>query len=317
VIPFFLGTLFSLLIDRDLAPSHVAFTPFALFVGIAMSITAFPVLARIIEERGLSATPVGSTAIACAAVDDVTAWCVLAVVVAIVKANGISGAFYTVALAALFSGVMLFLIKPYLQRFLQLTGNFGKGGAQGNGTTQEPYQGLVPVVICFVLTAALCTEVIGIHALFGAFLAGVIFPPQDEVRQFLRERLESFSASFLLPLFFAFTGLRTQIGAIEGWYNWLLCFGLIAIAVIGKLGGSMLAARWTGTTWHDAFAIGALMNTRGLMELIVLNLGYDLGNSLTIDLRDDGAHGFGDDLYDSTVAVARRISKKQTLGANS
>lgn len=271
VIPFMLGASFSLLIYRALAPAHVAFTPFALFVGIAMSITAFPVLARIIEERGLTTSHLGITAIACAAVDDVTAWCILALVVAIVKANGIAGAFYTVGFSVLFTGAMLLLIKPRVERYLAGIGTAEKGGGKAR------LEGLVPGVVCFVFAAALCTEVIGIHALFGAFLAGVLFSSHSEVRTILKERLESFSSSFLLPLFFAFTGLRTQIGSIEGWENWLICAGLMAIAIIGKLGGSMLAARWTGANWHDAFAIGALMNTRGLMELIVLNLGYDLG----------------------------------------
>lgn len=129
----------------------------------------------------------------------------------------------------------------------------------------------------FVFVSALFTEVIGIHSLFGAFLAGVVLPAQARLRSFLRERLETFSAAFLLPLFFAFTGLRTQVGLLDSWESWLLCAVIIGVAIAGKLGGSMLAARWTGMGWKDSFAVGALMNTRGLIELIVLNIGYDLG----------------------------------------
>lgn len=266
VVPFFLGTSFSLLIYREFAPSHVSFTAFALFIGISMSITAFPVLARILEDRGLTKSPLGNTAVACAAIGDVTAWCILAIVVAIVNTSGIGGSFLTIGLTLLFCGVMFFAVKPCLERFLVLK----------NGDAAS-HHGLVASAVCFAFIAALCAEVIGIHALFGAFLAGAILPPREDLRVLLTERLESFSASFLLPLVFAFTGLRTQLGAIEGAHNWLICAGLIAVAVLGKLGGSMIASRWTGQRWPDAFAIGALMNTRGLMELIVLNLGYDLG----------------------------------------
>lgn len=266
VVPFFLGVAFSLLIYQALAPATVSFSAFALFMGIAMSITAFPVLARIIEERRLARTPLGIIAIACAAVDDITAWCMLAVVVAIVKADGLIGASLTIALALVFIFAMLFVVRPQAARLLR---------AEDFDETHS--KGLVAGVLIFVFASALLTEAIGIHALFGAFLAGVVMPSNSRLRGFLRERLETFSAVFLLPLFFAFTGLRTQIGLLDDWPSWLLCAALIAVAIAGKLGGSMLAARWTGMGWKDSFSIGVLMNTRGLVELIVLNIGYDLG----------------------------------------
>lgn len=266
IVPFFLGGTFALFAYRSLADSNVSFTAFALFIGIAMSVTAFPVLARIIEERGLSKSYLGSTAIACAAVDDVTAWCILAIVVAIAKATGYSGALLTISLALVFIGIMLFLIKPLASRLMDTN--------DGNVTQSK---GLVAGVLTFVCASALFTEVIGIHALFGAFLAGVVMPQHASLRVFLKERLETFSSVFLLPLFFAFTGLRTQIGLLNDWQNWLMCAGIIAIAIAGKLGASALAARWTGMSWYDSLAIGTLMNTRGLMELIVLNIGYDMG----------------------------------------
>jgi len=266
VVPFFLGVAFSLLIYQALAPAAITFSAFALFMGIAMSITAFPVLARILEERRLTRTALGTIAIACASVDDLTAWCMLAVVVAVVQADGLGAAALTVGLALGFILLMLFVIRPQAARLLRV-----EGGAE----TQS--KKLVAGVLVFVFAAALLTEAIGIHALFGAFLAGVVMPSNSRLRAFLRERLETFSSVFLLPLFFALTGLRTQIGLLNDWPSWLLCAGLVAVAIAGKLGGSMLAARWTGMGWKDAFSIGVLMNTRGLVELIVLNIGYDLG----------------------------------------
>lgn len=263
MVPFLSGIGLSLLIYTTLASPSVSFTAFALFIGVAMSITAFPVLARIIEERRLTKTSLGSTAIACAAVDDVTAWCMLAVVIAIAKANGLAGSLMTIVLTLLFIGVMLFLVKPRAERLLSERGLISKR--------------ILTLILAIVFTSSLLTEIIGIHALFGAFLAGVIMPSHEGLRNFLRERIEPFSAGFLLPLFFAFTGLRTQIGLLNDWQSWLMCLAVIGVAIAGKLGGSMIAARWTGMNWQESFSLGALMNTRGLVELIVLNLGYDLG----------------------------------------
>jgi Kef-type K+ transport system membrane component KefB len=266
VVPFFLGTGFALFVYRDLAPPGVPFNAFALFLGIAMSITAFPVLARILEERGLAGTSLGATAIACAAVDDVTAWCLLALVVAIVKASALTGALATMALTLAFIAAMLLLVKPLVARLIR-----------PHAADETRAKALLAGVLTFLFLSALATETIGIHALFGAFLAGVAMPAYPSVRDFLKNRLESFSAVVLLPLFFAFTGLRTQVGLLADSTGWLLCLALIAVAIVGKLGGSMLAARVAGMGWGESFALGALMNTRGLVELIVLNLGYDLG----------------------------------------
>jgi Kef-type K+ transport system membrane component KefB len=266
VVPFFLGTASALLIYRTLAPAGIPFSAFALFIGVAMSITAFPVLARILEERQMTRSYLGSTSLACAAVDDVTAWCLLAVVVAIVKSDGIAGSLLTIALTLLFIAAMLFVVKPWVARI-----------ARELPEGQTGSVGFMAILFSFVFASALFTEMIGIHALFGAFLAGVCMPPDLGLRQFLRERLETFSSVLLLPLFFAFTGLRTQVGLLNDWWGWMVCGGLIVVAIAGKLGGSMTAARWTGMSWGDSFSLGALMNTRGLVELIVLNLGYDLG----------------------------------------
>ncbi|MBI5387620.1 MAG: cation:proton antiporter [Verrucomicrobia bacterium] len=267
VFPCFLGVAVSLFLYSKLAAPGATFAAFALFMGIAMSITAFPVLARIIEERRLSKTALGSTAITCAAVDDVTAWSLLALVVAAVQAGGLASAVLSIVLVVAFVAVMLFGVKPRLARWIETAKVNGAG----------PGKGVMAAVLAFVLASAFVTEVAGIHALFGAFLAGVVMPRESEFCHYLRVRIENMSSVFLLPLFFAFTGLRTQVTLLNDAESWLICAGLICVATVGKLGGSMLAARCTGLGWNEAFALGALMNTRGLMELIALNIGYDLG----------------------------------------
>jgi Kef-type K+ transport system membrane component KefB len=265
VVPFLLGVLLAIALYRSYAPAGVPFRAFGLFMGIALSITAFPVLARVLEERGLTRTPLGSTAIACAAVDDVTAWALLAVVVTLVTAGGVGTTLASMGIAlGVFLAVMVWIVRPLLAAML------GYGTANLSRTRMA-------VTLVVMLASALTTEAIGIHALFGAFLAGVIMPPSAELRRQLRERLESLSSVFLLPIFFAFTGLRTQIGLLNDAWSWIVCAGIVLTAIAGKLVGSMLAARWTGSPWRDAFILGTLMNTRGLMELIALNVGYDLG----------------------------------------
>jgi K+:H+ antiporter len=269
VVPFFLGVALSLWLYNSLAPAHIGFSAFALFIGIAMSITAFPVLARILEDRRMSQTELGSIALTCAAVDDVTAWCLLALVIAIAESGSLSASFLTIGLALAFILIMLLVIRPQLARFFTRLAKRPKGNEQSRS--------LIAGVLVFVLACALITEVIGIHALFGAFLAGVVMPQIDSIRVPLQERLETFSSAALLPLFFAFTGLRMQINLMNDWQSWAIWLAIVAVAIAGKLGASMLMARWTGMSWRNSFALGALMNTRGLVELVVLNIGYDLG----------------------------------------
>jgi Kef-type K+ transport system membrane component KefB len=265
IVPFLLGTGLSLFLYRDLAPAGTSFNAFALFIGVAMSITAFPVLARILEDRGLSQTYLGSIAITCAAVDDVTAWCILALVIALVKSAGIGISAITIILTLIFAALMFLLVRPQLARIIK------------EPDSQLHRRRLIPIILAFVLACALITETIGIHALFGAFVAGVVMPPASEFRIFLKDKLEAFSSYALLPLFFAFTGLRTQVSLLNDWEGWLMCAVIILVAIAGKLGGSMLMSRWTGMNWSQSFSIGVLMNTRGLVELVVLNIGYDLG----------------------------------------
>ena len=266
-VPFILGVVLALLIYRPYAPPNVPFHAFALFLGVAMSITAFPVLARILEERHLTATPLGTTALTCAAVDDVTAWSLLAFVSAVITSGGAGQTLATMILLSLaFVIFMAYVARPLLARLLDST-------RRADALSKEH----IAMVLAVLLLSALATEVIGIHALFGAFLAGVIIPADATFKRLLRERLETIGSVLLLPLFFAYTGLRTQIGLLGEANDWLLCLAIILVATAGKMGGTIAAARWTGLGWHESFALGALMNTRGLMELIALNVGYDLG----------------------------------------
>lgn len=266
VIPYGLGVALSYFMYRSYAPKDIPFYAFALFMGITMSITAFPVLARVIRERGMSQTKLGAIVITCAAADDVTAWCVLALIIAIVKAGSIGSSLYTLLMAAGYVLVMLLAVKPLLKRLADRS--------KVNGVLKQSTLAIVMVVM---LLSAWCCELIGIHALFGAFMAGVIMPLEWDFRKVLTEKIEDIALVLLLPLFFVFTGLRTQIGLLNEPGLWGMCLLIIAVAVAGKFGGSALAARITGETTRDSLAIGALMNTRGLMELVVLNIGYDLG----------------------------------------
>jgi Kef-type K+ transport system membrane component KefB/nucleotide-binding universal stress UspA family protein len=244
----------------------VSFVAFALFMGAAMSITAFPVLARILSERGLLRTRVGSVTIACAAVDDVTAWCILAFVVAVARSTGISGAVITTVVALAYIAAMILLVRPLLVRM-----------AARVATREAMTQNMVAVVLMMLFVSSWIAELIGIHALFGAFLFGAILPKGQGFTHALLEKLEDLVLVALLPLFFAYSGLRTQIGLLDSVDAWVVCGLVIAVACAGKFGGSTIAARLTGLSWRESSALGILMNTRGLMELIVLNIGLDLG----------------------------------------
>jgi Kef-type K+ transport system membrane component KefB len=265
VIPFALGIGLAYFVYFKFAPEGVAFLPFALFMGISMSITAFPVLARIVQERGIHKTKLGAIVITCAAADDITAWCILAAVIAIVKAGTFVSSLYVIGLAFSYVIVMLFVVKPFLKKIGELYGTKDKLNK--------------PVVAIFFLTliiSSYTTEIIGIHALFGAFMTGVIMPDITKFRNLFIEKVEDVSVILLLPLFFVYTGLRTEIGLINDPFLWKVTGFIILVAVIGKFFGSALAAKFVGQNWRDSLTIGALMNTRGLMELVVLNIGLDL-----------------------------------------
>jgi Kef-type K+ transport system membrane component KefB len=267
VVPFVLGALLSLQLYPRLSDRSVGFTAFALFMGAAMSVTAFPVLARILSERGLMRTRVGTVTLACAAVADVTAWCILAVVVATVGAKG-GGVppWAMVAGAAVYAALMVLGVRRALAL---LERRFERDGR----VTQD----VLGLILLVALASAWATEAIGVHALFGAFLAGAVMPKGKAFLHALNGKLEDVTVVLLLPLFFAFTGLRTRIGLVERAEMWGWCALVVVVAVAGKFGGSAAAARLTGMSWREAGAIGTLMNTRGLMELVILNIGLDIG----------------------------------------
>lgn len=266
IIPFTLGIILAFYVYQDFAPEGVEFASFGLFMGIAMSITAFPVLARIVQERGLHRTRIGALVITCAAADDVTAWCILAAVIAIVKAGSFVSSLYIIGLSVAYVFLMLWVVKPFLKRIGDLYSN--------KDMISKP---VIAIFFLTLLISSYTTEIIGIHALFGAFMAGAIMPESMRFRSIFIEKVEDVSQVMLLPLFFVFTGLRTKIGLIDDPYMWKVCGLIIVVAVIGKFAGSAITARFVGQNWRDSFTIGALMNTRGLMELIVLNIGFDLG----------------------------------------
>lgn len=265
VVPFLLGSWYALEIFPTLAPAGVTFTSFSLFLGVSMSVTAFPVLARILTDRGIQKTKMGTIALTCAAVDDVTAWCLLAFVVSIVQSK-VGGAVVTLLLTIVYIAAMFLIggplvrrLVPWLEQFDRLT------------------EGGVAIFFVGLLLSALATEMIGIHAIFGAFLLGAITPHNSRVAKELTDRLEDLVRIMFLPTFFAFTGMRTQFGLLSTKQDWMLCGIIIVLATIGKFGGTFIAAKLTGLKWRESAALGVLMNTRGLVELIVLNLGLDLG----------------------------------------
>jgi Kef-type K+ transport system membrane component KefB len=266
IIPFALGIGLAYFIYQSFAPKDVQFLSFGLFIGIAMSITAFPVLARIVHERNIHKTRLGSVVITCAAVDDITAWSLLAAVIAIVKAGSFVSSLYTIAVAVIYVFLMIKVVRPFLKRVGDL-----------HSTRDSMSKQMVAIFFLTLIISAYATEIIGIHALFGAFMAGTIMPENTRFRNILTEKIEDVALVLLLPLFFVFTGLRTEIGLINDPYLWKITGLIILVAITGKFLGSALAARFVRQSWHDSLAIGALMNTRGLMELVVLNIGYDLG----------------------------------------
>jgi len=265
IVPFVLGMVVAYFIYAQYASEHTPFLSFALFIGIALSITAFPVLARIIQERGLTRSHLGTISLASAANGDITAWCLLAAIVAYAQAGTMQSALYNVLFSALYALLMLFVVRPVLK----IVGNLYHN--------KEVVDKSLAAVMFFILIAsAYITEILGLHALFGAFVAGIIMPENTKFRKIMSDKVEDVSLALLLPLFFVYTGLRTEIGLIAGAEMWLLCGLFILVAIIGKFGSTFVAARFSGETWKDSLYLGALMNTRGLMELVVLSIGLEM-----------------------------------------
>jgi Kef-type K+ transport system membrane component KefB len=263
IVPFVLGSVLSLFLYPRFGSSEVAFRDFALFVGIAMSITALPVLARILSDLGLTGAPLGVAALTCAAVDDVTAWCLLAIIIGLVEAD--TGAGLTIGLTLIFTAVMFSVVRWMIARMVSASGDAEPSGQQ------------MASAIVLLLLASLVTEAIGVHALFGAFVCGVVIPHDSRLAAALTSALQGSVILLLLPAFFVLTGTRTELGLLSGWTAWLASGVIALVATVGKFGGTLLSARLTGMAWRPAAVLGVLMNTRGLMQLIVLNVGLDLG----------------------------------------
>jgi Kef-type K+ transport system membrane component KefB len=264
VFPFLLGAVLALLLYRDFAPSGSTFTSFSLFLGLSLAVTAFPVLARILTDRGIAETELGVIALSCAAADDVTAWCLLAIVVGVTQGT-VSNAVATIVVSLVFIALMLGVARPVTKKL------FGSDEWMRNSPHAMTW------IVVAILASALITDKIGIHAIFGAFILGAIIPHDSPLAGEFRNKLEDLVTILLMPAFFACTGVRTQIGLLTHWTDWLICGLIILAATVGKFGGTVLAARFSGLNWRTSASLGALMNTRGLMELIVLNIGLDLG----------------------------------------
>jgi len=263
LVPFILGIILSIKLYASLAPAGLGFTSFALFVGISLSITAFPILARILTDKNLHKTSLGKLALTCAAINDIMAWCLMALVVSVASSR-YSNAFMTIAMTIGYVIAMIVFIRPILK---------SKLASHSNVLNEK----ILVTVFAALLISSATTELIGIHALFGAFLFGAIVPHDHELAKNLHYRLYDFIRLFFLPIFFAYTGLRTKINLVSTPTEWLYCAMIIAVAIFGKFGGTYMAARLSGYKNRPSAALGILMNTRGLVELIVLNIGLDLG----------------------------------------
>jgi Kef-type K+ transport system membrane component KefB len=264
LVPLISGGALALHLHDRLSNKAVSPLSFALFMGTAMSITAFPVLARLLAERRLLNTSIGVIALSAAAVDDVTAWCLLAFVIATVRAPTEAPLWLPVAGLAAYLLVAFCIARPLLRRtHLAASSSVGREG--------------LALILLFMVLSSWTTERIGIHALFGAFFAGVILPKNESLVRDVSERIDPLTSVLLLPLFFAFTGLRTSIGVLNGAAAWVDCALIVAVAVAGKLAGCAVTMRLTGASWREAITVGILMNTRGLIELVILNVGLDLG----------------------------------------
>jgi Kef-type K+ transport system membrane component KefB/nucleotide-binding universal stress UspA family protein len=266
VTPFSLGLVLAVLLYPLVSQQGVSFTAFSLFLGAAMSITAFPVLARILTEKNLQNTPIGTLALTCAAVDDVTAWCLLALAISVAGTNSMVAALPVILLSLLYVGSMVVVGRPLLAQIAKFFSSSGKLD-----------QSLLALIYACVILSAVMTELIGIHFIFGAFLVGALMPKQADLTRVIAEKTEDFVLVVLLPIFFAYSGLKTQIGLLNQPILWALCGLVLLVAIVGKYCGTFLAARMSGLSRQDSSALGWLMNTRGLTELIVLNIGLSLG----------------------------------------
>lgn len=266
VIPFALGVFLAQQIYTRYAPLHFGLLEFSLFIGVSLSITAFPVLARILSDSPLHKTKLGDLALSCAAINDITAWCLLAVITGMTTSS-LSGAAMTVSLTLFYVIFMIFIARPMIEKWIpRLEKQF-----------ERLPEALLAFAILGVLVSATITEIIGIHGLFGAFLFGAIIPHNSLIARDVTERLQDFVRILFLPAFFALTGVKTEFGLLSSQQDWIVCSIIIGLAILGKFGGAYTGARLSKNSHHESVILGILMNTRGLVELIVLNIGLSLG----------------------------------------
>jgi len=261
IAPFSLGFLLGAQMHKALGFSG-SWVNFALFIATAMSITAIPTLGRIMIELNIHRTRLGTVTISAAAVNDATGWVILALVSSIARSSFDPMRLAGMVLGTLaFSALVIYVIRPLAIRFI------GK----------ELSLGTFAALLILILLSAAATNLIGIFSIFGPFILGAALHDQLELVAAVRRRLQDFVTIFFLPIFFTYTGLRTEIGSMSGGLDWIFCGLVLLTAIVGKAGGCAFAARWSGISWRNSSLIGVLMNTRGLMELIVINMGYDLG----------------------------------------
>ncbi|MDR1499798.1 MAG: cation:proton antiporter [Tannerellaceae bacterium] len=265
IVPFFFGMLTAYFVYDRYAGQSTPFLSFALFIGISMSITAFPVLARIIQERGLTKSHLGTLTLASAANGDITAWCLLAVVIAIAQAGTMLSAVYSIFFSGVYLLLMFFVIRPFLRVIGHIYHN-----------KEVIDKGMVAMMFLILICSSYFTQILGLHALFGAFIAGIVMPANLKFRKILTEKVEDVSLALFLPLFFVSTGLRTEIALLNTPEMWWMCAIITLAAIAGKFGGAFFSARFVGEGFKNSLYIGALMNTRGLMELVVLTIGYEM-----------------------------------------
>ena len=267
VVPFLLGLLVATLSHDALAPT-VNLLAYALFMATALSITAVPVLGRIMMELGITRTAVGVITITSAAINDVVGWIALAVVTALTLSQfSLTGMLFNLSMLLLYAALCWWVLRPLLRRLL----------AYFKSHSDDLPQSLLAVLLALIFLSAMATYKIGIFAIFGGFMLGVLLHDEHEFVAAWKAKIADFVSVFFVPIFFTYTGLRTHIDALDSWNLWQWCLIILGAATLGKFGGSYFAARWAGRAAHESRIIAVMMNTRGLMELIVINVGYDLG----------------------------------------
>ncbi|MCC5815032.1 MAG: cation:proton antiporter [Leptospira sp.] len=264
--PFLIGLGFAIYLYPKQNFSGVPFHEFGIFIGILLSITAYPLLARILHEKGLSKTNLGSMAMTSSAAIELCVWSILGLTLAMIKSNSWISLSITLTFTFLYTLIMIFLVQPFLRRLSEIY-----------VSRENLTKTAMAIVFVFLFTSAFLTELIGLHALVGAFFAGVIMPSDLKLKSLISDKIDYVALVFLLPLFFALTGLRTDLTIFNESQNWVILFLIISIAILSKFFGSGIASRFVGFGWKDSISLGVLMNTRGLVELIVLNIGFQLG----------------------------------------